>query len=630
MVEQVTGPPQPAQGDSARAVIRSASTVLQRAAGGAGPAGWIVRLALPAALGLWAFALTRTRLDRMGDLGLLQALPPAYWAALVLLTVGFVVGLRTPRISRAWSGAYVLGLIAIIHATPSLLYPSLRYAWAWKHVAIVDAMLRHNGTVPEPHNLDIYNQWPGFFQLNVLILRVTGLHSALGYASWYPVIANVLLLAPLLAIFRTLTQDRRLVWGAVWLYFSTSWVGQDYFSPQAFAYLLFLTVLAMVLRRLPARQLHPAGAPADSGARALGGPPEARPRRGWRPLPFCLLVVLTAAIVSSHQLTPLMLISFLTMLAVPRRNRRVVLPALAVAVGLTFLWDATVAHPYLSTNVGNLVGALTSPDRNALPGLSRLGAMAPAQLFASMVVKGLTVGMALLALSALVVHRWTRHTALPWLLVAPVPLLLANGYGGEMIFRAYLFALPAAAFLAATVLIPTATRHGAAVRLRVWGSTAVMLALLGSLFFGYYSKEQMNYFTPDEVAATRYVADAAPPGARVVTVTGDLPGGELRYDEHELIVLANGALPDRQLLVNDTAAELETQLNQLGAGGPVYLVLTRGQVAESRLTGVFPAGTLEKVRAAADGSPDLRPVFSTPDAVVYHLVGPSTQAAGGN
>src|SRR5262249_13346254 len=154
----------------------------------------------------------------------------------------------------------------------------------------------------------------------------------------------------------------------------------------------------------------------------------------------------------------------------------------------------------------------------------------------------------------LIRHRWTRHTVLPWMLVAPVPLLLANGYGGEMIFRAYLFALPAAAFLAATVVIPTAARRGAAARVRGWASTAVGLALLGSLFFGYYSKEQMNYFTPDEVAAARYVADAAPPGARVVTVTGDLPGGELRYDEHELIVLANGSATERELLVKDTAA----------------------------------------------------------------------------
>lgn len=167
----------------------------------------------------------------------------------------------------------MLALIAFIHATPTLLYPTLRYAWAWKHVMVVDAMLRHDGPVPHAGDLDIYNQWPGFFQLNALLLRATGLHSALGYAAWYPVIANVALLGALLLLFRAVTQDRRLVWGGIWIYFSVSWVGQDYFSPQAFTYLLFLGVLILVLRRLAAaRALRaPDGVPPGkgTGARAV-------------------------------------------------------------------------------------------------------------------------------------------------------------------------------------------------------------------------------------------------------------------------------------------------------------------------------------------------------------------------
>ncbi|GAA2148363.1 hypothetical protein GCM10009760_40270 [Kitasatospora kazusensis] len=627
-----------------------------RAAAPHGRAGLLVRAALPAALGCWLFALTGTRLGRMGDLGLLQALPAVYWLAPALLTVGFVAALRDRRLPQYWLAAYVLGLIAVIHATPSLLYPTLRYGWAWKHIAIIDAMLRHNGTVPNAGNLDLYNQWPGFFQLNALVLRVTGLHSALGYASWYPVIANVLLMGPLLLIYRTFTQDRRLIWGGVWLYFATSWIGQDYFSPQAFAYFLCLTVLALVLRQLAAARaaaaLSPSASasasasastsastsasaslppspsaaggrpPAERGARALSWVTDVPARGGWRPAPFLMLLVLIAAIVCSHPLTPLMLISILLLLALPRRNRRVVLPVLALATALTLAWDATVARPYISSNIHQLVAALASPDNNALPGLSRLGTPARDQVLASWVDRGLTATVLLLAAAAVVRHRWVRRTPLPLLLLGPLPLLLSNNYGGEMVFRAYLFALPAAAFLTATLLVPTGPRPGA--RFVRWSRTGVwcvcalaMGALLTGLYFGYYSKETMNYFTPQEVAASQYVAQTAPPGSRIVSVTADVPGGELRYDEHQWVVLAQDPLAERHELLTDPQAVLLSRLNDPAVTGPAYLILSRAQAAECRLTGVFPDGTVDRVKAVAESSPSFRPVFGNQDAVVY-------------
>ncbi|AUG81118.1 hypothetical protein CFP65_6462 [Kitasatospora sp. MMS16-BH015] len=581
-------------------------------------AGWAARVLLPLALLLWALALSGTRLSRMGDLGLIQALPPTYWAAVALLTVGFATALREPRTSRRWPAAYVCALVVVIHATPSLLYPTVRYAWSWKHLAIIDAMLRHGGPVPNAGHLDVYNQWPGFFELNGAVLRATGLSSAAGLAAWYPLLANLLLIAPLLLVFRTLTGDRRLVWGAVWLYFATSWIGQDYFSPQAFAYLLYVTVIALVLRRLP-QPGDPQGG-AASGARALSRPPGS----GWRLGPFLAVVVLIAAIVCSHQLTPLMLISTLALLALRRRYRSVVLPVLGAAVGLTLAWDATVARPYISENLTKLIAALASPDNNALPGIARMAAPAPAQVIASWVDRGLTAGVLLLALFALLRHRWTRRTPLPWLLLGPLPLLLANNYGGEMVFRAYLFALPAAAFLGATLVVPTSRGH----LLRVWCSVGTILVLLAGLFAGYYSKEAMNYFTPQEVAAAQYVARTAPAGSRIVTVTADLPGGEDRYDEHQWLVLAQAPLPDLKRLLADPAAELVAALDDRTLTGPSYLVLTRAQAAECRLTGVLPADTVDRARAVAASSPDYRPVFANQDAVVY-LYAPGTPAGTG-
>ncbi len=582
-----------------------------------------MRAALPVALGLWLLSLRRVALGRMGDLGLLQVLPVLYWVALALLTAGFAAVLLDRRIGQGWPAAYVVGLIGMIHATPSLLYPELRYSWAWKHVAVVDAMLRHGGPVPHAGGLDIYNQWPGFFVLNGLVLRATGLHSALGYAAWAPPAVNLLLLAPLLLLYRAVTRDRRLIWGAVWIFYSCSWVGQDYFAPQAFAFLLYVVLLALVMRQLPGRTgsqdgSAPPGASPSRSARETGG--------GWSPARFVFVLLIEAVIVSSHQLTPVMLVCTLAALSVPRRNRRVVLPALSGAVGLMVLWDATVARPYIAANLHDFVRALTTPDGNVTSGLAGLGAAAPGQVMVAWVDRGLSAAVFTLAALAFVRRPWVRRTGIPLAALAPLPLLAANSYGGEMVFRVYLFALPATAFLIAVLLLQPGPRP----RLRAFVVLTVLLAMLGGLVFGYLSKESMNYFSKDEVAAGELMINSAPPHAVIVTLTGDVPASALDYEDHDRIQLDQESLAIRTLVVHSPMEGLRAAVAGTGHGVPVYLILSRAQAAECYLTGVFPAQTQGRLEAAADKQQQFTVLYRTADAVVYRFFphpGPATPFA---
>ncbi|MEX0170440.1 glycosyltransferase [Streptomyces sp. LMG1-1-1.1] len=565
---------------------------------------WSVRAALPLSLGLWLLSLRSVPLDRMRDLGLLQVLPPLFWIAAALLTFGFCLALSDRRTHSAWLTGYVFGLIALLHATPTLLYPTLRYSWAWKHLAVVDAMLRHGGEVPHADRFSIYNDWPGFFQLNALFLRATGLDSAVGYAAWAPAFANALLLAPLLLLYRSVTRDRRLVWGAVWIFYSCSWVGQDYFAPQTFAFLLFMTVIAVLFRQLPSSALPR---------------PDPRRRGGWPPPLLAGVVVLVAAIVVSHPLTPLMLISALTALSLPRRNRRVALPVLTAAVALTALWDATVARSYISVHITNLVRSLVQPDENVASGLASTGNAAPGQILLSWIDRGLSAAVIVLAVAAFVVRPWTRRTGLPLLAVAPIPLLAANAYGGEMLFRAYLFTLPSAAFLVGALLLPSGARQRASRPLVVY---PLFLALLGGLVFGYYGKEAVNRYTPGEVAAARYVTDHAPPGSTIVTLTSDVPGLDMGYEQHRRIQLAHQSTKDTERLVRHPLAGVTAFLYGATEKQPAYVVLSRAQDMNGYLTGTLPADTSQRMRAAMAAAPGFTLVYADEDAVVYRYVTP--------
>ncbi|MFJ8621740.1 glycosyltransferase [Kitasatospora sp. NPDC093550] len=593
------------------------------------PPGWSARLPtlaaralLPVSLVVWLVSLRRVRLDRMGDLGLLQVLPVLYWVAAGLLTAGFVLALRNRRIRSWWLAGYTLALIAVIHATPTLLYANLRYPWAWKHVAVIDAMLRHGGPVPHAGLLDPYNQWPGFFIVNGLLLRATGLHSALGYASWGPPLFNALLLAPLLLLYRAISSDRTLVWGAVWIYYSCSWVGQDYFSPQAFALVMYLAVIASVVHRLPDRPVPRAPGPAPPGGAHRSAAP-ASPAAGvgvqaggWGPLRLPMVLVLEAAIVCSHQLTPLMLISSLAALAVPRRNRRVVLPPLLAAVAMTVVWDATVARPYLAANLGQFTRALIRPDSNVGSGFANLGIVSPDQVMVGWIDRGLSAAVVLLAVIGFVRRPWIRRTPVPYLALAPMPLLAANSYGGEMLFRAYLFALPATAFLVAALVLRPTPRP----RLRSACSLVLLLALLGGLFFGYDSKERMNWFTSREVAATKQLFAAAPPYSVVVSVTGAVPGVYEHYEDHPEVRLVETTGKTRELLTQDPLGGLEAAVGFTHPGVPAYLILSRAQAAECSLTGLLPADTVDRLAEVLSRTPGFDLLYSNADAEVYRFV----------
>ncbi|WP_052069261.1 hypothetical protein [Streptacidiphilus albus] len=571
------------------------------------------RGALPLALLLWLLSLRHVDLDRMGDLGLLQVLPALYWAAVLLLTVGFTVALYLRGVGRAWLAAYVLGLIAVIHATPAVLYANMRYAWAWKHVAVINAMIRHNGPVPDAGPLAIYNQWPGFFNLNGLFLRATGLHSPLGYAAWTPPVANALLLGPLLLLYRSVSRERTLVWGGAWIFYCCSWVGQDYFSPQAFAFLLYVVLLAVVFRELPPARGNPEAAD-DLAADAPAADRVAV--RGWTAARLAPLLLIEAVIISSHQLTPLMLITALAALSLPRANRRVTLPLLGGALAMELLWGLTVARPYIAGNLKNFSAALLSPDTNAVSGFAGLSSAAPGQVVVDWADRALSAAVLLLALLSFLRRRWVRRTGLPLVALSPIPLLAANSYGGEMLFRVYLFALPATAFLAAALVLRPRPRPD----LRLLGALGLLLALLCGLFLGYDSKEEMNRFTTGEVDAARYVTGTAPVGAVLVALTDNVPGIYEHYEDHPLVQLGQQGREAVALLVHDPLAGLRQALSATPPGTPAYLVLTRAQAAECYLTGILPADTMARLEAAVAGRPGFTTVYRNPDAVVYRFV----------
>ena len=574
---------------------------------------------LLAALALWAYAMRHTDVSRLDDYGLVSALHPAFWAGLAVLTTGFWFTVRDARRPAAWSAAYVLGLLVMERVTQAVLYPTPLYAWGWKHEAVIDHLLTAGGlqTADQVGDMAVYDQWPGFFAAQAALQRLLGVDSAAMFMAWWPLVSSLMLLLPLLLIYRTFTEDRRLIWTAVWLFYVANWVGQDYFSPQSVAYALHVGVLAVVLRRF--------------GRSAVR---RGRPRQAvWT----VVITVMVVAIVISHQLTPGMLVVCLLALCLSRRYRDWVPVVTTVVIFLA--WCLTAALPFLSAAMPDMIRSIGDVGANVETGYGATptGTGAIATSWAARLLSG---SVLLLAAVGVLRQRVLRHRARPLLLVAaaPLPMFAASSYGSEMIFRVLLFMLPGAAFFAAAALLPrvrTLAADAAAqeagnrqatgpAEARRWGiGTWVPLAALlgGTLAFvpAYSGKDRINYFPPQEVALVRQLFDQAPDGSLVVAANRNYPDAYASYWSVDHYWFLDDARSHVDRIVESPAATLARDMAGVERPARAYFLLTQGQLANSEMNGQLDEAQLDRIRKSVAASPRFRLVAENSAGWLYVL-----------
>ena len=563
-------------------------------------------LMLVGVVALWLTSLGDVHLNAMSDYGLVSVLPVTFWIGLGALTVTYALTVGDERAHSWRNAAFLVLLVAMLHATPSILYGTLRYSWAWKHIGVVEFIARTHRVDPRVGSLGAYQAWPGFFTMNAATSGAAGFKSALSYASWAPLVFNLLNLGPLMLILRSLTDDHRLRWWSLWVFSLGSWVGQDYFSPQAFNYFLYLCILAVCLR-----WLRP-----DRNTETPGAETAERIARPWM---LVVSVLAIGAIATSHQLTPFMLLAALGSLWLLRlaRTRLLLVAAFALTVG----WLLYSGSTFLTSNLYWIIDSIGRPLDNAGDNFINLANASKGQAAVALVDRALSAGI--WGLAAIGVYRrglplrsggWASDRAALVLALSPVPLLVANSYGGEMLFRVYLFALPFVSFFAAAAMFP-AVSAGRHVISRIVTVT-IAAALMAGFVFAYYGKEHINYFSPEEVSASEFVYDTAPRGALIMGATSNLPWAFRNYEQYEYEWFALEPPASRRSTERDAERELG-RLATASRANEAYLILTRSQASEIDSSGVMGRGSVGRIEQQLDTSSRFVAVFRGTDAVVY-------------
>jgi hypothetical protein len=571
-------------------------------------------LFLAAVTGLWAGSLRTIDVREITDLGLVSVLPASLLVAAVLLALSLCISLRVWPGSDAIPALHVFALIVLLYATPVLIEEVPRNHVTWRHVGIAELIARTGAIDP---SLDVYSNWPGLFVLAAFISSAAGLKDLLAVAEWSPFYLNLLYLGPLLLLFRSLTADRRLVWFAAWLFYVTNWVGQDYFSPQGFAFFLYLSVFALVaayLARSTPRQ-------PDSG-----GDSTARPRPESRTHLILLAILLIAATVPTHQLTPVQIVISLGFVVLLKRGQLAGL--LVLSAVLVTAWVVYVAYPFLDSHLAPAVEDVGQVGSNVDANVGERIRGSSDHLLVLRTRLALSGGMWALAVLGFL-RLWRQRGATPYgfvgvLAVSPLTLLGLQSYGGEVLLRVYFFSLPFAAFLAAALIYPTSRRG------RSWGASGVAAILSVALLAGFalarYGNERADTFTREEVAAVNHLYKVAPRGSVLIAGDVNTPWRAQEYEQHSYVLVGDIAGWDEATNRGDAFTTRRVVDYMAEAPTRSYLIITRSQKASIDVLGLAPPGSLERLERAVSRSQKFRVIYSNRDARIVTLRTPRRSA----
>jgi len=564
---------------------------------------------------VWFGLIGRVDLAAVNDLGLVSVLPPLMYVGMALVAIAYGAMLARADFPTWLAVGLVVLTIAMLYGLAPAIEGELRFSPAWRHLGLVEFMSRNGAVQP---SLDAYHNWPGLFGLAAFLTSVTGVSDLNGLAMWAPVWFNLAFLAPLALVLSALTDDRRILWLAIWLFYLTDWIGQDYFAPQALGFLLFLVVVAMLLRWLGHGELaEPSGAVEEGRLYRLrqvlalildAGPMRAAALTpGRRAALMAALLVIYVFVVGTYQLTPFFLAAVTLALVLLRRVPWATLPvlmAMTIAAWVAFLAVAFLIGHFqnVAGYVGTLAESLAANLTSRLQGSPDHITVIYVRIASTLFMWGLAV---VGVIRRLLQGRWDV-TALV-LALAPFPLFLVQAYGGEMLLRIYLFALPFVAFFVACAVLPRSGDDDSPSLATVGIVSVLGIALMGGLMVTRYGNERLEHFSSDEVAAVAELYRVAPPGSLLVALTPNLPWKSVNYEQYRY----------RPSGDDSTFGDLERVLSDMSLhDGDVFLILSRSQQAYAEMILGARPGAWEAFRRALLGSGKFRLVYLNPDAVI--------------
>ncbi|MFD9464126.1 lipopolysaccharide biosynthesis protein [Streptomyces sp. NPDC060027] len=553
-------------------------------------------------------------LARMGGLGLVSVLPlPTLIGAALLVTV-FASLLWMNSEHRGLLLITLLATVVSLHALPAVIETEPRFATAWQHLGFLDYIDRTGSAVPD---LDARWSWPGFFAVAAFVAKSCGVTDLSEVIRWWPLTIQLLYLAPMFLLVRSMRASWRAKWTGIWFFALCAWVGQDYFSPQGFTYLLYLVFVAILLVwfRAP-RMLWAVRRPGEA---------EVEPTdRRQRAVLLVILIGLFAATVPAHQLTPFVMLGVLAVLVLVGRSELRGLPILFAV--LVAVWVGFMAEPYWSGHFDDLFGGVGGVGSNVSTSVSgRIQGGSSTHklvLYTRVLLAGGVMAFACWGWWRRRDHKY-RERSLLVLTFVPFLGFGMQSYGGEMALRVFMFAVPGAALLAGLALFPRTgvtakEREKDRVSLAPIAALMAGLLLMGGFLVARWGNEPFERIRPGEVTAMNYVYAHDDPTVRLLWLSNDtvdnvtpaMPWGARDMEKVQYVPTLAPADP---VLVSGLVKALKD------AGPNSYLMINRSQVVYLQLDVGYSATWESRLITNLDDRQELKKVLVNDDVTMYTL-----------
>ncbi|MFJ9539367.1 lipopolysaccharide biosynthesis protein [Streptomyces sp. NPDC101225] len=579
--------------------------------------GVVLACVLTAALLLYwvpALGLGEADLDAMGGLGLISVLPLPTLIGAALLVAVFASLLWTGREHKALLLVTLLATVVSLHALPAVIETEPRFPTAWQHLGFLDYIDRTGSAVPD---LDARWSWPGFFAVAAFVAKACGVTDLTEVIRWWPLAIQLLYLAPMFLLVRSMRASWRARWTGIWIFVLSGWVGQDYFSPQGFTYLLYLAFVAILLVWF--RE------PRMLWARRRPGEAEVEPTsRRQKAALLGVLIGLYAASVPAHQLTPFMMLGVLAVLVLIGRSELRGLPVLFGVV--VAAWLGFMAEPYWSGHFNDLFGGVGGVGSNVSTSVSgRIqggDSTHKLVLYTRVLLAGAVMAFACWGWWRRRDHKYRERSLL---VVTFVPFLGfgMQSYGGEMALRVFMFAVPGAALLAGLALFPRTgvtaeERDKDRVSLAPLAALMAGLLLMGGFLVARWGNEPFERVRPGEVAAMDYVYAHDRPTVRLLWLSNDTvndvtPAMPWGAKDMERVDYVPTLAPADPVLVSGLVKALRD------AGPNSYLMVNESQTTYLRMDVGYSDTWEPRLIQNLDRRPELEKVYVNADATIYAL-----------
>jgi hypothetical protein len=238
--------------------------------------------------------------------------------------------------------------------------------------------------------------------------------------------------------------------------------------------------------------------------------------------------------------------------------------------------------------------------------------------FVSLICRLLTSAIAIAALAG-GIRRVTygyRDGLAAALAAAPLPLLGVTAYGGEIIFRTYLFALPFLAFFAATLFFPSPRKERSARTLVV--ASLFGFTLASAFVIANNGKDRQYAFTPDDIAAAQWLDETAPDGALLIEGARLYPLQFRNYEHFTYVSIADEPAESRAEVLANPVSVLARWMDTDDYRA-AFIILTRSQKAYVDALQVMPPGAFDAMEGALLASPRFRLVHARGGTMIFSL-----------